>query len=108
MTMGNTDLSNPARSFGISLAIACIANALLVAAKEKNPKVLAMMKGLTGHHWITHCTVIILLFLLLGWVLSKMNGGQGIKLSASALIGTVVGGVVVSGLIIVGFYLIEG
>ena len=106
--MENSRLSNNATAFGISLVVASIANALLVAAKEKSPKVLAFMKGLTGHHWITHCTFIILLFLVLGWILSRANGGEGIRMSSGSLNITVVAGVTLSALIIVGFYLIVG
>ena len=106
--MENSRLSNNATAFGISLVVASIANALLVAAKEKSPKVLAFMKGLTGHHWITHCTFIILLFLVLGWLLSRAKGGEGIRMSSGSLNITVVAGVTLSALIIVGFYLIVG
>ena len=106
--MENSRLSNNATAFGISLVVASIANALLVAAKEKSPKVLAFMKGLTGHHWITHCTFIILLFLVLGWILSRANGGKGIHVTPATLIGTIVGGVILSAIVIVGFYLIVG
>jgi len=106
--MGNSRLSTNSTAFGISLVVASIANALLVAAKEKNPKVLAFMKGLTGHHWITHCTIIILLFLVLGWILSRVNGGKGIRMTSGFLNATVVSGVLLAGVIIIGFYLIVG
>jgi formate hydrogenlyase subunit 3/multisubunit Na+/H+ antiporter MnhD subunit len=106
--MEKTTLSKTQIAFGISLAIASLANALLVVAKEKSPKTLALMKSLTGHHWITHCTFIILLFLLIGLVLSRKNGGETTPRSAAKLLPVVVGGIVVSGLIIVGFYLIVG
>ena len=106
--MNSSLLSKNSTAFGISLAVASLANALLVSAKEKSPKVLAFMKGLTGHHWITHCLVIILLFVVLGLILTRMNGGEGIRVSVHSLTATVVGGVVLGALIIVGFYLIEG
>jgi hypothetical protein len=106
--MEEQGLSKQASGFGLALATASIANALLVTAKEKSPKVLAFMKGLTGNHWITHCAAIILLFLILGWVFSRMNGGDGLRLMARSVMTIVVGGVVLGALIIVGFYLIEG
>ena len=106
--MENSRLSTNATAFGISLVVASITNALLVAAKEKSPKVLAFMKGLTGHHWITHCTFIILLFLVLGWILSHTTGDKGIRMTSGFLNVMVVGGVILSGVIIVGFYLIVG
>jgi len=106
--MENPRLSSNSTAFGIALVVASIANALLVAAKEKSPKVLGFMKGLTGHHWITHCTFIILLFLVLGWILSHINGNKGIQMASGLLNATVVGGVILAGTIIVGFYLIVG
>ncbi len=92
--MNNNGISSSATSFGISLAAASIANALLVIAKEKSPKVLAEMQELTGHHWITHCLLIILLFIILGFILSRWNGGRGPKTSVASLTVAVVGGVV--------------
>ena len=106
--MENSRLSNNSTAFGISLAVASVANALLVTAKEKSPKVLAFMKGLTGHHWITHCTIIILLFIVFGWILSRADGGKGVIISPRLLIATAVGGVVLGAAIIIGFYLING
>jgi hypothetical protein len=104
----NQGLCNNSTAFGISFAVASVANALLVTAKEKSPKVLALMKGFTGHHWITHCTIIILLFLVLGWVLSRTNAGKGVRVAPRVLTATVVGGVILGAAVIVGFYLIVG
>ena len=64
------------------------------------------MQRLTGHHWVTHSVIILGLFAAGGWLLAQPNGGQGIKLTASRLIGIVLAGVVTGGLIILGFYLI--
>jgi TRAP-type mannitol/chloroaromatic compound transport system permease large subunit len=93
-------------SFGMSLAITSIVSALLVLLKESSQTVLAFMKQLTFHHWVTHSLLILLLFVALGWILGRSNGGQGIKMSVNGLVGTLVGSVVLSGLIIAGFYLI--
>ena len=106
--MEHTGLSKCTNSFGVALFVASIANALLVAAKEKSPKVLAFMKGLTGHHWITHCMAVILLFIVLGWGLSKVRGGEGLRLRPDTLAAIVVAGVLLNAFIIVGFYLIVG
>jgi len=104
--MENPGLSKHTVSFGLSLALASVANGLLVIAKESSPAVQAGMQKITGHHWITHSIVIIALFLGGGWLFAQMNGGQGIKFTATRLIKTVVRGVVLGGLLIVGFYLI--
>ena len=92
--------------FGIALAVTSVVNALLVVVKERSPAVQSAMKSLTGHHWITHSTAIILLFLGLGVILPLANGGKGVKLTINSLIGTVVGGVALGALIITGFYLV--
>ncbi len=104
--MENTGVSKYTVSFGLSLALASVANALLVVAKEKIPAVLAGMEKLTGHQWISHCAIVLGLFAFCGWLFAQTNGGQGIKMTANRLIGLLVAGVATGGLIILGFYLI--
>jgi Na+/H+-translocating membrane pyrophosphatase len=99
--MENPTVSKSSVSFGLALAIACIVNAILVVVKEKSDTVMNGMKKLTGHHWITHTVIVLAVFILFGMA----NKGQGMKVTASRLICTVIGGVVTAGLIIVGFYL---
>lgn len=105
--MEPTGLSKQTTAFGISLAVAALANALLVAAKEKSPSLLSFMKGLSGHHWITHCLVVLLIFLLLGGVLSKV-GERKSRFSVATLTRIVVGSFLIASAIIVGFYVIVG
>jgi len=105
--MENTGVSKYTVSFGISLAIASVANALLVVAKEKIPAVQAGMQKLTGNHWVSHGFIVIGLFAFFGWLFAQSNGGQGIKMTANRLIATLVSGVATGGLIILGFYLIS-
>ncbi|MEI6076251.1 MAG: hypothetical protein WCS94_11790 [Verrucomicrobiota bacterium] len=104
--MEKPHLSKYTHSFGIALAVTSVANGLLVMAKEKNPAVLAAMKSLTGHHWITHSVIVVTLFLVLGWGLSKIQGGTGVKLHQDNLIRLLAGGVFLGALLIVGFYLL--
>ncbi len=104
--MENPGLTKHTISFGLALALASVANGLLVVAKEKSPAVLAGMQKLPGHHWITHSATVLGLFLLGGVLFAQANGGQGLRLSFSRLIATVVSGVALGALIIVGFYLI--
>src|SRR5208283_6231491 len=104
--MENPSVSKYTISFGLSLALASVANGLLVVAKETIPTVMTGMQKLTGHHWVTHSVIILGLFAIFGWLFAQANGGQGIKLTANRLIATLVAGVVTGGLIIVGFYLI--
>jgi len=95
-------------SFGLSFALASVLNALLVVAKESSHAVQGWMQKLTGHHWVTHCVIIIAAFVFFGLTFAKANGGQGLKIGADSLIKIVVGGVVAGYLIITGFYLIAG
>jgi hypothetical protein len=104
--MEKTGVSKYTISFGLSLALASVANGLLVVAKEKMPAVLAGMQILTGHHWVSHSVIILGLFAGFGWLFAQANGGEGIKLTANRLIVALVAGVATGGLIIAGFYLI--
>jgi len=95
-------------SFGASLAITSILSALLVVVKELNENsVLAWMKGLTSHHWITHTLLMVIAFFAIGWGLAKMNNGQGLKMTPERLVCAIASSVVIGGLIISGFYLFD-
>jgi uncharacterized membrane protein len=104
--MENTGPSKYTVSFGLALAIASVVNALLVVAKEKSPAVMAGLQKLTGHHWVSHSAIVLILFAVLGWIFSKANGGRGIQITVNGLIRALVSGVAIGGLIILGFYLV--
>jgi hypothetical protein len=107
--MDNIEIGKYGRSFGLSFAITSLFSALLVVLKESSEKtVLAWMKAATPHHWITHTLLDLIIFVVLGVVLAKMNAGRGIKISADKLNVYIVVAFVISGLIIAGFYLIIG
>lgn len=96
-------------SFGLSFAITSILSALLVVLKELSEEtVLAWMKRVTVHHWVTHGIIDLILFVVLGFLLAQLNGGSGVKISSKNFITAMVSAVVISGLIIAGFYLIVG
>jgi hypothetical protein len=105
--MENTGVSKYTVSFGLSLALACVADGLLVVAKEKIPSVLAGMQKLTGHHWVSHAAIVLGLFAFFGWMFAQANGGQGVKINVNRLIATVAAGVVTGCLLIFGFYLMH-
>jgi hypothetical protein len=102
----NRNLTKFTVSFGLSLALCSVLNALLVVAKEKSPAVAAAMQRLTGHHWITHSAGIVLLFVVCGWLFSLLNGGRGPQLPPGRLLGVVAGGVLTGVFLILGFYLV--
>jgi|ERR1035438_4757852 hypothetical protein len=96
-------LSKYTVSFGISLAITSVVNALLVIAKETHQTtVMAWMTRATGHHWATHSLFSLILFFALGLALAH---GQGSTMTAAKLVKIIVAGVAIGGLIILGFYL---
>lgn len=103
--METNTVSKNSVSFGISLAIASIVNAIIVCVKEKNETVMNGMKKLTGHHWITHTVIVLAVFVIFAVVLGRLNGGQGMKVTIGGLLRSVLSGVAIAVLIIVGFYL---
>ena len=104
--MENTSVSKYTVSFGLSLALTSVINALLVIAKEKIPPVMAGLQKLTGHHWVSHAAIILVLFAVFGWIFARANGGRGIQITVTGLIRTLVSGVVIGGLVIMAFYLV--
>lgn len=104
--MNDNRLGKLTRSFGVSFAVTSILSALLVIMKESNEEtVLEWMKSATGHHWVTHGVLDIILFIVLGWLFSKMNSGNGVDISDNGLVFVIVGSIVLSWLMIAGFYL---
>jgi uncharacterized BrkB/YihY/UPF0761 family membrane protein len=104
--MENTTVSKNTTSFGLSLALCAVLNALLVVAKERNKSVADWMQKITGHHWISHVAIILILFVIFGWCFARANNGQGPKIAVRRLTGIVFGGVVAGVLIVLGFYAI--
>ncbi|HWY31259.1 MAG TPA: hypothetical protein VNX46_10910 [Candidatus Acidoferrum sp.] len=103
MNMESNRVSKYTISFGLALAISCVANAVLVVAKEKSTAVQALMRRMTGSHWITHAIIVLILFVALGLLSASVKSGQGIKMPVNRLIKTIIAGVLVAGLMIAGF-----
>ena len=107
--MENSEIGKYGRSFGVSFAITSLFSVLLLILKETNEKtVMAWMKAVTPHHWITHTLLDLIIFVVLGVVLAKSNDGQGIKISSDKLNSFIVGAFIISGILIAGFYLVIG
>jgi hypothetical protein len=106
--MENNEIGKYTKSFGLSFAITSVFSALLVIVKESSEEgVLALMKAVTGHHWVTHGLIDLIFFVFLGWALSKVNKGDGLKMSANGLVSYIVGAVLISWILISGFYLLH-
>ena len=97
----NDTVSANVAGFGVSYAIACVFNAILVVLKESSPGIHDAMVALTGHHWVTHGLLDLIVFLGLGYILSRRD----MEMSGDALVKTVVGATILGGLIIVGYFI---
>jgi uncharacterized membrane protein YkvI len=90
-------------SFGLSLGLTSLFNALLVIVKETNEHtVLAWMKT-TGHHWVAHGVLDIVVFVALGLLLVPV--GKVWCSHPDRVTATVIGGIIVGSLLIAGFYI---
>lgn len=92
-----------APAFAISAGVTSVLSALLVLLKENNEDtVLAWMKAATGHHWVTHGVIDLILFLIIGFLAARYV--DGLENRHGLAIGTLIGGVAAGALIIVGFF----
>lgn len=98
--MENTPVSKQTTSFGLSLAFCAALNAALVIAKEKNSAVHQWMQKITGHHWVTHAALILILFVILGFALGR------VKMAVNVLTAFVLAGTIAGVLILLAFYVI--
>ncbi len=108
MTMNQTEDSSTESAgttitaFGVSYAITSFLSALLVVWKESSQAVHDTLAAITGHHWVTHGALDVIVFVGLGLLLSRTRMAA---MSGRWLITTVVGATVVSGLIIAGYFI---
>ena len=88
--------------FAVSFLIASLFNGLLIVAKESYAPLKDWMKSLFGHHWTAHGIFVIVLFIVLGYALSKADLDE--KIDADKASGLVIAGTLLGGLSIVGFF----
>ena len=69
----NATLDKFTVGFGISAAITIIFSTVLMILKEEFSAVHTLMVTLSGHHWTSHGLIDVILFIVLGFVLSKKN-----------------------------------
>lgn len=96
-------VSSTTAGYGIAFAVACIVNAVVMIVKEASEAVHNAMAAITGHHWVTHSFIDLIVFLVLGYILSRSTS---LRMTGDGLAKTVVGGAVIGGLIIVGFFVL--
>lgn len=97
-------ISPTAAGFAWSYAITSLASAILVVLKETFKWAHDLLVTATGHHWTAQGAVVVLLFVILGFVLMQTSMAR--TANAGQLIGVVVGSTIISGLIIGGYFLI--
>ena len=97
------EISTYTASFGLSLGLTSLFNALLFVIKETNEHtVLAWMKA-AGNHWVTQGALDIIIFIAFGLLLAQI--GESWRSHPNRVTAAAIGGVVVGALIIAGFNL---
>lgn len=92
-----------AAAFAVSTGITSVLSALLVILKERNEDtVLEWMKAATGHHWVTHGLIDLILFVVIGLVIARMS--PQLENRPVAVAGWLVGGVAVGAAIVAAFF----
>ena len=104
--MNGEELNKWTIGFGLATAVASLFNASLVVLKETYRETLFVwMTQLTGHHWVAHSILSLIVFFGCGWLFTRFAVGQTFASSANRLIVILMGSVVVSVLLIAGYYL---
>jgi hypothetical protein len=101
--MENSPMDKYTAGFGMSLAITSVVNAIILVIKEKNDAVMSAMKAALGHHWTTHGVIVIIMFVVLGFVFSAMR--LETKFDSHRTLKYITWGVIIGGVITAGFFL---
>jgi hypothetical protein len=94
------------RGFGISLIVMMLVNAVLTVTKESYEPIIKGMAAISGHHWITHGIIVVLLFFILGFVFSSGQSGETSWPSARGITVGTIASAIIGVILIGGFYLI--
>lgn len=101
--MNNTYMGKYAAGFGLSLVITTLLNAIILVIKETNASVMSAMKSALGHHWTTHGVLVLIVFVVLGFIFSGMKLEN--KLDSGKMLKYIMWAVIISVIIIAGFFL---
>jgi len=77
--------------FVLAAAITVLFNTALAVAKDAYPPLNNFMKSLSGHHWTTHGSVDLVLFVGLGFIFVRTRAAE--KIDPNRLIGFLIGAV---------------
>ena len=101
--MENTKMDKYTAGFGLSVVVTSLLNAVILIIKEKSDAVMSAMKAALGHHWTTHGVIVIIVFLVVGFVFSGMKFEE--KIDARTMQRYIIGAVILSSVVIAGFFL---
>ena len=86
-------LDGAAGAFGAAAAVVIVFNTLLAWIKDLSGPLNSFMARLTGHHWITHGLVDLVLFLVIGFALRARRARfDGDRLVTGVLVASIIGG----------------
>jgi hypothetical protein len=88
-----TQVDGAVAGYGLAAAIVIVFNTLLAWIKDAYEPLNSFMASLSGHHWRTHGLVDVILFVVLGFLLTQRN----ISIDGYRLAAILVGAVIVGG-----------
>ena len=89
--------------FGLSLVVTTLLNAVILVVKEISTNVMNAMKAALGHHWTTHGVILIVVFVVLGFILSNVK--LKTEWNSQRMLKYIIWAVIISTVIIAGFFL---
>jgi hypothetical protein len=101
--MSNIQMEKYTAGFGLSLIVTSLLNAIILLIKETNDSVMAAMRAALGHHWTTHGAIVIIVFVVLGFVFSCMKIEE--KWDSQKMLKFIILATIISGVIIAGYFL---
>ena len=106
----NMEVDSLTANFTLSFFVVAIFNGLLVMWKETNEGLLNWMKSVPPwhHHWATHGLILIILFLILGYVFELIKLDKTMKMTYPKMGWYLISGVLLCLLIIFGFNYYHG
>jgi len=66
-------LSSITSSLAISTGVAGILNAIIVILKDESHGFKKLLASVTGHHWVSHGLLLLLLWLIVAFILAFKN-----------------------------------
>jgi len=99
----STQMEKYTAGFGLSLIVTSLLNAIVLIVKETNTSVMSAMKAALGHHWTTHGAIVIITFVVLGFIFSSLKIEE--KWDSQKMLKLIILAVIISGVIIAGYFL---